>query len=143
MLLGSLGGSLTLCVAHATVALLQNFFGCEELAFNKGVKYIADDIALECEVGAALRVRGWAALRSTARLACNLLLFMRSVGHLELDVVIQVAGHASCLGKIQWIREARGRALLADLASFPFLPLLHLQGKGAKDCGSKPTMRTK
>lgn len=37
-------------VYDGTCQFPDNFFGCEELAFNKGVKYIADDLKIECEV---------------------------------------------------------------------------------------------
>ncbi|KAG2435301.1 hypothetical protein HXX76_007376 [Chlamydomonas incerta] len=36
-------------VYDGTCTFPENFFGCEELAFNKGVKFIAEDIKIECE----------------------------------------------------------------------------------------------
>ncbi|EFJ45295.1 photosystem I reaction center subunit N, chloroplast precursor [Volvox carteri f. nagariensis] len=36
-------------VYDGTCQFPENFFGCEELAFNKGVKYIAEDLKIECE----------------------------------------------------------------------------------------------
>lgn len=43
----------TRTVYDGTCALPYNFFGCEELALNGGVKYIKEDIKLECEGKAA------------------------------------------------------------------------------------------